>query len=166
MTAASGDWLSKTHQAGGPNLKQCKLARRVTASTVSYRATCRSVWHSMDQNRLKLRRAIERAVSEACNLHPSRLWFGIDEVEITGRPAERIEVWATLRFLPSGGPFCCGEPGCHLALSIDRLREIEELVRAEMDWADAVPLDFGDRIGAQYDADVTFRSDPQSDDSS
>src|SRR5438445_7182483 len=112
----------------------------------------------MGQNHLKLKRAIERAVTDACKLNTSALWFGVDELEVIGRPAERIKVWATLRFLSQGAPFCCGEPGCHLCLFGDRLREVEEQIRAELNLSDAVAVEFADRIAVHYDAGVTFRS--------
>jgi hypothetical protein len=51
----------------------------------------------MEHNHLNLQRAIERVVRNVCKLQPSALWFAVNEVEVIGRPAERIKVWATLR---------------------------------------------------------------------
>ena len=107
----------------------------------------------------RIKRAIETTVIEVCRLRGRGLWFAVDQVEIIGRPVERIRVWATLRFLPEGSPFCCGEPGCHLGLFGDRLAEVTERLSSELGLSDQPVMEFGDRVRADYARGVTFRSD-------
>jgi hypothetical protein len=105
----------------------------------------------------ELARLIERAVADVCELPRPGLWFCVDEVLAYGRPPKRLEVWATLHFLPEGSPFCCGEPGCHLGLSApDILQEIGEHLRQAMNLRQEVNVDFGDRIRVNYHRGVEF----------
>ncbi len=107
----------------------------------------------------ELKRLVEEAVSDACDLDRARLAFHVDAVEVRGRPPERLIVWATLHFLAGGGPFCCGETGCHLALR-ERHDEINERVRRSMGLRDEVVVDLDDaRIGVSYHDGVAFRVD-------
>src|SRR5262245_50045757 len=108
------------------------------------------------RSKQKLKRLVESAVAEACRLPRPGLWFCVDDVEVFGNPPVRVKVWATLHFLLAGLPFCCGEPGCHLAPWGDRLVEIGDHVRRAMGLRQTVTVDFGDRIGVNYHAGVEF----------
>jgi hypothetical protein len=110
------------------------------------------------RSQAELRRLVETAVAEACGLPRPGLWFGVDAVEASGQPPERLRVWATLHFLPAGSPFCCGEPGCHLALFGERLAMVGEHVRRAMGLRQAAAVEFGDRVGVQYHPGVEFRA--------
>lgn len=105
----------------------------------------------------ELRRLVGTAVAEVCGLPRPGLWFCIDHVRVAGHPPERLQVWATLHFLPAGSPFCCGEPGCHLWLFGDRLAAVGDHVRRALGLRQPVLVEFGDRIGVQYHAGVGFR---------
>jgi len=104
----------------------------------------------------ELRRLVATAVAEECRLPRPGLWLSVDRVEVMGRPPERLRAWATLHFLPDGSPFCCGEPGCHLGLSGDRLEAVGDHVRRAMGLRQPVAVDFGDRIAVRYHPGVTF----------
>lgn len=106
----------------------------------------------------ELKRLVEEAVAEACRLPRPGLWFCVDRVESVGQPPEQLKVWATLHFLREGAPFCCGEPGCHLGLSVDRLDAVGEHIRRAMHLQQDVTVDFGDRINVDYHEGVTFDS--------
>jgi len=106
----------------------------------------------------ELKRLIEDAVRTECGLDDSRLQFIVDEVEASGRPPDRLRVWATLHFLPAGSPFCCGEPGCHLGLSGERLEEVADHIRRAMGIEQTIVIDFGKRIAVRYHDGVEFRS--------
>jgi hypothetical protein len=110
----------------------------------------------MKRSQHELKRLVEQAVSEVCGLPRRGLWLCVDTVTPRGRPPKTIKVWATLHFLPEGSPFCCGEPGCHLGLMGDKLREICEHMRKAMGLQHEVLVDFGDRIAVNYHSGVGF----------
>src|SRR5262249_44738156 len=85
-----------------------------------------------NQSKHEVKRLVELAVADACNLPRPGLWFCVDEVEAFGSPPCRLRVWATLHFLAEGLPFCCGEPGCHLGMFGERLERIGASVRNAM----------------------------------
>ena len=104
-----------------------------------------------------VRSAVEHAVTEVCGLASRGLSFRVQRVRLVGCPITRIEVWATLHFLPSGSPFCCGEPGCHLWLFEDRLVQVSEYVRRRLRLKQPVAVVFGDRIDVLYADGVEFK---------
>ena len=104
----------------------------------------------------ELRRLVEAAVNEVCSMPRPGLRFGVDGVEASGEPPERLRVWATLHFLAEGSPFCCGEPGCHLGLFGERLDAVGDHVRRAMRRRSPVSVEFHNRIGVSYHAGVVF----------
>jgi hypothetical protein len=108
------------------------------------------------RSRYELKRLVERAVADICGLPRPGLWFCVDEIEARGRPPEQLTVWATLHFLPEGSPFCCGEPGCHLGLIGERSHRVSEYIRHLMHLKQELSVDFGDRVGVNYHAGVSF----------
>lgn len=104
----------------------------------------------------ELKRLVEQAIADTCDLPRPGLVFTIDAVEVHGRPPERLSVWATLRFLAAGSPFCCGESGCHLWLFGERLAAAEDAVRRAMGLRQPVALDLRDRVAVRYEPGVRF----------
>jgi hypothetical protein len=109
------------------------------------------------RSQAELRRLIGAAVDAVCRLPRSALWLCITRVEAAGKPPSILRVWATLHFLPTGSPFCCGEPGCHLGLSGERLAEVGDHIRRAMRLRQPVAVEFAGRIGVQYYPGVEFR---------
>jgi hypothetical protein len=103
----------------------------------------------------ELKRLVEAAVADVCGLPRTGLWFCTDLVQARGRPPEHLTVWATLHFVPEGSPFCCGEPGCHLWLFGDRLRDVGDHLRRAMRLRQEVAVEFSN-IGVNYHSGVTF----------
>lgn len=103
----------------------------------------------------ELKRLIEEAVDEGCGLHSHGLWLCVEKVELSGHPPASLKVWATLHFLPSGSPFCCGEPECHLGLR-KRGEFVADHVRRAMHLEHPISVDFGNRIGVHYHEGVLF----------
>ena len=103
-----------------------------------------------------LKALVENAVEEVCHLRDRGLAFHVDAVEASGRPPERIAVWATLQFTPSGSPFCCGEPDCHMGLRGDRLAEVEDRIRRAMGLKQAVVLELGGRVRPECGDNIEF----------
>ena len=97
----------------------------------------------------ELKRLIEEATEEEWRLASRGLWLCVEEVEASGQPRQRIKVWATLHFLPSGSPFCCGEIGCHLPWFLQE--RISEHVRQAMGLSQHVNVEFSDnRMAVKY----------------
>jgi hypothetical protein len=114
---------------------------------------------SAKRSQHELKRLVEQAVTEECGLRRRGLWLCVERVEVVGHPPEKLNVWATLHFLPAGSPFCCGEPECHLGLN-ERGERIGERLRKAMLLRHPVTVDLGDRIGVNYHAGVTFTNTP------
>jgi hypothetical protein len=107
----------------------------------------------------ELKRLVEQAIVDECNLPRKGLYLCVDEVEAIGRPPERIRVWAILHFLAEGSPFCCGEPGCHLGLFGERLERVGSRVRHAMKLRQNITLEFVGGISTQYHEGVQFVTD-------
>lgn len=103
----------------------------------------------------ELRRLVESAVRDACDLERRSLRFIATHVVASGRPPSRLRVWGTLHFLCDGSPFCCGEPGCHLGFT-DASDDVNDHVRRSMGLAQQVDVEFGERVDVTYHAGVTF----------
>ena len=116
------------------------------------RAVAMNDKHSMHE----LKRLVEAAVAEACDLPRRGLWFCVDAVDTVGRPPHRLAVSATLHFLPEGSPFCCGEPGCYLGLYGKRLEQVGDSMRRRLGLRQAVTVEFPDGIRVEYHTGVTF----------
>lgn len=106
----------------------------------------------------ELKRLVERAVRDVCGLAGTGLSFHVRAVEIHGRPPTVIRAWAALHFDARGAPYCCGEPGCHLALHGGRAREVSDHVRRAMRLRQELQIDFGDRVGVEYHEGVRFKN--------
>lgn len=102
----------------------------------------------------QLKRIIEEIVEDECKLSPRGLLFLMDELEVSGHPPARINVWGTLHFLPLGSPFCCLEPGCHLGLYTGRQERICDGVRRRLRLTQPVAIEFSG-IGSMVPNGVT-----------
>jgi hypothetical protein len=87
---------------------------------------------SVDRSKHELKRLIEPMVQSVWNLQTRGLSYLIDEMELVGRPLERIELWGTLHFLPLGSPFCCMEPSCHLVSVDEHMLPLQEALQRAM----------------------------------
>jgi hypothetical protein len=111
----------------------------------------------------ELRRIVTAAVRKVCRFPRPGLWFEVTSILVKGHPPESLLVYARLRFLPDGSPFCCGEPTCHLGLLDEHLREISEHVRRAMGLRQSVSVDFA-AIVPEYHPGVSFHygaNDPE-----
>lgn len=109
------------------------------------------------QSQAELHRLVEQAISEICETTSHNLWFCVDEVQAKGKPPHRLNVWATLHFLPGGPPFCCGEPRCHLWLFGVKLAQVGEHIQRAMGLKQKVTVNFKDQIGVNYHDGVNFQ---------
>jgi hypothetical protein len=105
---------------------------------------------------MNLKRLVEQAVAAVCGLPRPGFWFCVDQVMTRGRPPDRLQVWATLHFLPSGSPFSCGEPGCHLWLFGERLVQVADHVRRAMHLRQPLDIEFVE-VGVNYHAGVQLQ---------
>jgi hypothetical protein len=116
-----------------------------------------------DSSQQRLRQLIEGIVTEECSLSGRELRFSVDELAVSGQPPERIRVWATLHFLPSGSPFCCQEPECHLGLWAERLGRVNETLCHRLHLqqkveAQFVSLGIAFHEGVEFDDPLTGRA--------
>ena len=109
--------------------------------------------HQRNKNRLQL--LIQEIVTDYGNLPRKGLRFVVDELETIGRPLQRIDLWATLHFLPLGSPFCCSEPCCRLPVIGRRLLDINEAMRRHLQSRQEITVDFKG-IAAHIHPEVLF----------
>lgn len=105
----------------------------------------------------ELKRLVESALGAVCGVPRRGLWLGVDHVEPSGRPPDRLRVRATLHFTGDGSPFCCGEPECHLWPFEERLQAIEDRVRRAMGLRQRIEVDLV-AIAAAYHDGVRFET--------
>ena len=89
-----------------------------------------------------LKHLVEAVVTEQFNLSQRGLAFLVDELEVSGRPPQRLRVWATLHFLPVGSPFCCGEPLDHVPLFAEYLDRVDDAIRRRMGILQEISTEF------------------------
>ena len=68
---------------------------------------------STKQSQAELIRLLESGIREVGNLDPTRFFIIVRHVEVSGKPPNKLIGWVLVRFLPTGAPWCCGEPLCY-----------------------------------------------------
>ena len=91
------------------------------------------------QSQTELHRIVEQALSRVGLARRTGLWLAIRHVTVAGRPIHTVRFAATLHFLATGSPYCCGEPVCHLGLSEGCLRAIGDEIRRACDCSSRSP---------------------------
>ena len=90
----------------------------------------------------KIKEYLESAVSSECRATERGLWFCVDELEASGKPVDKIRVWATLHYLPSGSPFNNTDPNKTLWLFEDRLQRIQDSVSSAFGLRQTIKIEF------------------------
>lgn len=149
-----------------PSQPTSRGAARLAAGASSDRAARRRVPtkdarpRSAKRSTHEIRRLVERAVTEICDLRRRGLAFHVLSVEPAGRPLRVIRAWAVLHFTAAGSPYCCGEPECHLALRSGGAGDVGDHVRRALGLRHAIEVDLGDRIDVEYHDGVRFTNAP------
>ena len=106
----------------------------------------------------ELKRLVEQAIAEECNLPRPGLWFCADRVVATGQPIEHVKVWGLLHFTKEGSPFGCGEPCCALGTFLPDFPErLSKRLQHAMNIRHRIDVEFVDGINPIYHEGVRFR---------
>ena len=97
----------------------------------------------------ELRQLLANAIDVVGDIPRDRLHVNVRDVEAHGRPPEHLTASVLVRFLPTGSPFCCGEPACYS-------RVFDEHVWEEL--GDQLRRDMGlkQRVTVQLDVEVEY----------
>ena len=88
---------------------------------------------STKQSKAALIRLIETGIRDVGDIPEDRLYVLVSDIDVSGSPPKEITAYVSVRFLPSGEPFCCGQPGCCSEVLRDsRSQELEEYLRRKM----------------------------------
>ena len=107
----------------------------------------------------ELTRLVEDAVAAETSLGPG-LRLVLDPVDADGRPPARLRVRGTLHFTRAGSPYCCRQPGCHLALTVGAIDRIGDHVRRRMNLRQEVVVDFTDGLRAEFHEGAVLAEEP------
>lgn len=78
-------------------------------------------------------RLIEDAIRDVGDVSRKKVYVLVREIEVSGSPPIHIIASVLIRFLPTGAPFCCGEPGCYSRVFCDSCsEELGDYVRRRM----------------------------------
>ena len=83
-----------------------------------------------------------------------RFGFLVTSVQVVGSPPRLVRAAATLFFLASDEPFCCGEPGCHFEIFAHPGDALGEYLRARMDLRQPVIVEL--EISTNYAKGIRF----------
>jgi len=104
------------------------------------------------QTKHELIRLVERAMRDVGRFDERGVWLCVDELAATGHPVERIRVWATLHFLPTGSPFDSDDPD----LWVYPIRgDAAEWLRREMGLAQPITLEWA-AVTGRYHPGIEF----------
>ncbi len=105
-------------------------------------------------------RLLESGIREVGDLDKDRFFIIVQNVVASGSPPDKIIASVSVRFLPGGAPYCCGEPGCYSRVfRDDGLEELGDFVRREMNLKQTVSVELnvytkyynGIRFSAHHD---------------
>jgi len=65
------------------------------------------------QSKAALIRLVENAIRDVGDLPRNKFYVLVRDLDVSGSPPTHVVASVLVRFLPSGAPFCCGEPGCY-----------------------------------------------------
>lgn len=101
-------------------------------------------------------RLLESGIREVGGLQKERLFVVIRDLVANGSPPTRLRASVLLRFLPTGEPFCCGEPSCHSRVFRDEgIAELCEYMRRKMNLRHTVSVELN--VSAEYYEGISFR---------
>lgn len=107
------------------------------------------------QSRAALIRLLETAIRDVGDIDSQKLYVLVRDVEASGSPPTRIVASLLVRFVPSGAPFCCGEPACYLRVfREDGAEELGDYVRRKMNLRHQVTVEL--EVSVEYFDGIEF----------
>ena len=85
------------------------------------------------QSKAALIRLVENGIRDVGNIASNKFYVLVRDINVSGSPPNHIVASVLVRFLPSGAPFCCGEPGCYSRVfCASGAEELGEYLRRKM----------------------------------
>lgn len=112
------------------------------------------------QSQAELIRLLESGIREVGDLDSQQFFIIVSNVLVTGAPPENISASVSVRFLPDGAPYCCGEPGCYSRVFRENgLAELGDFMRRKMNLRQPVSVELN--VHPIYFEGITFSAFPQ-----
>jgi hypothetical protein len=91
------------------------------------------------QSKAALIRLVESGIQDVGNIPSDKLYVLVRDIDVSASPPTDITAFVSIRFLPTGAPFCCGEPFCYSPVfSENGAEELDDYLRRKMNLQHAV----------------------------
>jgi len=107
------------------------------------------------QSKAALIQLLENGIRDVGDICSDRFYIIVRDVVVSGAPPKALVASVFVRFLPSGAPFCCGEPSCYSRVfRDDGADELGEYVRRKMDLRQTVTVQLD--VSVEYFEGIEF----------
>jgi hypothetical protein len=101
------------------------------------------------QSKAALIPLVENGIRDVGDLPPNKFYVLVRDIDVSGSPPNKIVASVLVRFLPSGVPFCCDEPGCYSRVFCDSgADELGDYLRRKMNLRQTVTVEL--RCAVEY----------------
>ena len=115
---------------------------------------------AIKQSQAEMIRILESGIREVGDLDQRRFFIIVSNVVVKGSPPDSISASVSVRFLPDGAPYCCGEPSCYSRVFRENgLADLGEFMRRKMNLRQPVSVELN--VHPIYFDGITFSAFPQ-----
>jgi hypothetical protein len=109
------------------------------------------------RSKAALIRLVENGIRDVGDIPSDKFYVLVRDVDTTGSPPTRVVASVMVRFLPSGAPYCCGEPGCYSRVfREDGAEELGDFLRRKMNLRHMVTVELN--VSVEYFDGIEFAS--------
>ena len=107
------------------------------------------------QSKAELIRLLEDGIREVGDIPRDRFYIIVRDVVVQGVPPTEVIASVLVRFLPSGAPYCCGEPSCYSRVFREGgASAVGDYVRRKLDLRHTLVVRLN--VTAEYFDDIRF----------
>lgn len=107
------------------------------------------------QSQATLIRLLESGLREVGDLDKGRFFIIVQNVVASGSPPDSLVASVSVRFLPGGAPYCCGEPSCYSRVfRDDGIADLGDFMRRKMNLRQTVSVEL--KVHAEYYDGISF----------
>lgn len=107
------------------------------------------------QSKAELTRLLENGIREVGDIPRDRFYIVVRDVVARGAPPSELIASVLVRFLPSGAPYCCGEPSCYShAFRDDGATALGDYMRRKLNLRHTVTVQLN--VTAEYFNEIRF----------
>ena len=111
------------------------------------------------QSQAELTRLLDSGIRDVGDLSKDRFFILVQNVIASGSPPDQIRASVSVRFLPAGAPYCCGEPSCYSGVfRAGGAEELGDYIRRKMNLRHTVSVELD--VRAEYYDGIVFSDSP------